>query len=300
MTASMHKAGESGTASLILPVVALLGAIVSVQYGATLAKGLFSTVGAEGTTALRLVTGALILGVVMRPWRARLNRKILPALAGYGVTLAVMNLLFYMALRTIPLGISVSLEFTGPLLVATLSSRRAIDFLWIVLAVAGILLLSPPIHTDHPIDPRGAAYALGAGAAWAFYIVFGQKAGGELGHHTTALGMTMAAILVLPIGLAHAGAALFQPPILLSALAVGLFSSAVPFSLEMVALTRMPARVYGTLTSLEPAFGAVMGLILLGEMLTLSQWIGIAVVVAAALGAALTMRKPAATPEQVG
>jgi len=299
MTTTTQKTGESGTASLILPIAALLGAIVSVQYGATLAKGLFSAVGAEGTTALRLVTGALILGVVMRPWRVRLNRRILPALIGYGVTLAAMNLLFYMALRTIPLGIAVSLEFTGPLLVATLSSRRAIDFLWIALAVAGILLLSP-VHTDHPIDPLGAGCALGAGAAWAFYIVFGQKAGGELGHHTTGLGMTIAAILVLPIGLAHAGAALFQPPILLSALAVGLFSSAVPFSLEMVALTRMPARVYGTLTSLEPAFGAVMGLILLGETLILSQWIGIAVVVAAALGAALTMRKPAAAPEQVG
>jgi inner membrane transporter RhtA len=300
MTTTTHKSGEPRTASLIVPIAALLGAIVSVQYGATLAKDLFSSVGAEGTTALRLVTGALILGVVMRPWRVRLNRRILPALIGYGMTLAAMNLLFYLALRTIPLGIAVSLEFTGPLAVATLSSRRKIDFLWIGLAAAGILLLSPPIHSEHPVDPLGAACALGAGACWALYIVFGQKAGGVLGHQTTALGMTLAAILVLPIGLAHAGAALFQPPILLSAFVVGLFSSAVPFSLEMVALTRMPARVYGTLTSLEPAFGAVMGLILLREMLTLSQWVGIAVVVAAALGAALTMRKPAATPEQVG
>jgi inner membrane transporter RhtA len=165
--------------------------------------------------------------------------------------------------------------------------------------VAGILLLSP-IHTAHPIDPLGAACGLGAGAAWALYIVFGQKAGAELGHLTTGLGMTLAAILVLPIGLAHAGKALFQPPILLSALAVGLFSSAVPFSLEMVALTRMPARVYGTLTSLEPAFGAMMGLLLLGETLALAQWAGIAVVIVAALGAALTARTPAATPEQVG
>jgi inner membrane transporter RhtA len=300
MTTTTHKSGEPRTASLIVPIVALLGAIVSVQYGASLAKGLFPAVGAEGTTALRLVTGALILGIVMRPWRVRLNRRILPALIGYGVTLAAMNLLFYLALQTIPLGIAVSLEFTGPLAVATLSSRRKIDFLWIALAVAGILLLSPPIHTEHPIDPMGAACALGAGASWALYIVCGQKAGGELGHQTTALGMTLAAILVLPIGLAHAGTALFQAPILLSALAVGLFSSAVPFSLEMVALTRMPARVYGTLTSLEPAFGAIIGLILLHEMLTPSQWIGIVVVVAAALGAALTMRKPAATPEQVG
>jgi inner membrane transporter RhtA len=299
MLATSHKATNSVARSLILPIVALLGAIVSAQYGATLAKGLFSAVGAEGATALRLVTGTLILGVVTRPWRARLSRRILPALIGYGVTLAAMNLLFFMALRTVPLGVAVSLEFTGPLLVATLSTRRGIDFLWIALAVAGILLLSP-VHTAHPIDPAGAVCALGAGGAWAFYIVFGQKAGAELGHLTTGLGMTLAAILVLPIGLAHAGAMLFQSPILLSALAVGLFSSAVPFSLEMVALTRMPARVYGTLTSLEPAFGAVMGLVLLGERLSIPQWAGIAVVIAAALGAALTARTPAATLEQVG
>jgi len=298
MTTTTQKT-EPRTASLVLPIAALLGAIVSVQYGATLAKGLFADVGAEGATALRLVTGSLILCVVMRPWRARPTRGILPALAGYGATLAVMNLLFFMALRTIPLGVAVALEFTGPLLVATLSSRRLIDFVWIALAAAGILLLSP-VHTAHPIDPLGAACALGAGAAWALYIVFGQKAGAELGHLTTALGMTLAAVLVLPIGLAHAGTALFQPPILFGALVVGLFSSAVPFSLEMVALTRMPARVYGTLTSLEPAFGAVMGLFLLGEKLALTQWAGIAVVIAAALGAASTVRTPAATPEQVG
>jgi inner membrane transporter RhtA len=300
MATTTRKPGEPRAASLIVPIIALLGAIVSVQYGATLAKALFTTVGAEGTTTLRLVTGALILGIVMRPWRVRLKRDVLPSLIGYGVTLAAMNLLFYLALRTIPLGIAVSLEFTGPLAVATLSSRRKIDFLWVGLAVAGILLLSPPIHTAHPIDPLGAACALGAGACWALYIVFGQKAGGQLGHQTTALGMTLAAILVLPVGLAHAGAALFQPSMLLSAFVVGLFSSAVPFSLEMVALTRIPARAYGTLTSLEPAFGALMGLFLLQEVLTVSQWIGIVVVVAAALGAALTMRKPAATPEQVG
>jgi inner membrane transporter RhtA len=206
-----------------------------------------------------------------------------------------------MSLRTIPLGIAVSFEFTGPLLVATLSSRRRIDFAWIALAVAGVGLLSPPFHTDHPIDPLGMVLALGAGACWALYIVFGQKAGGELGARTTALGMALAAILLLPVGLIHAGpVALLQPPVLLSAVAVGVFSSALPFSLEMVALTRMPARVYGTLTSIEPALGALMGLFLLGETLSLLQWLGIAVVVVAALGAALTMRAPKATPEQIG
>jgi inner membrane transporter RhtA len=224
----------------------------------------------------------------------------MPALAGYGATLAVMNSLFYLSLRTVPLGIAVALEFLGPLLVATLSSRRGIDFLWIAMAAAGIVLLSPLVRSPQPIDPTGTAYALGAGAAWALYIVFGQRAGGTLGHHTAGLGMAIAAILVLPVGVAHAGAQLLQPSILLGALAVGLFSSALPYYFEIMALTRMPARVYGTLTSLDPAFGAIMGLIVLGEALTPTQWAGIAVVMAAALGVALTMRKPAATPEQVG
>ncbi len=300
MTSTTRKTDARATGSLLLPVLALLGAIVSVQYGATLAKGLFIAVGAEGTTALRLVAGALILCTVMRPWRVKLNRRIMPALAGYGVTLAAMNLLFYLSLRTVPLGIAVALEFTGPLLVATLSSRRKIDFVWIALAVAGIALLSPPLHSDHAVDPVGALMALGAGGAWALYIVFGQRAGGALGYQTTALGMSLAAVLILPVGIAHAGAALVQPRILISAVAVGLFSSALPFSLEMIALTVMPARVYGTLTSLEPASAALMGLIFLGEVPTLSQWAGIAVVVVAALGAALTMRTPAAAPEQVG
>lgn len=288
-----------GTASLILPIAALTGAMISIQYGATLAKSLFATVGAEGTTTLRLATGALILGVLMRPWRGKIPRHIVPALIGYGVTLAAMNLMFFMALRTIPLGIAVALEFSGPLLVATLSSRRRIDFVWIALAVAGIGLLAPPLHTDHPLDPVGVVMALGAGAGWALYIVFGQRAGGELGSRTTGLGMILAATLLMPVGLIHAGAALFQTHVLISAIAVGLFSSAIPFTLEMAALTGMPARVYGTLTSVEPAIGALMGLFLLGETLSLQQWTGIAVVIAAALGAALTIRTPKAGPDQV-
>ena len=297
---STGKLDNAAPTSLIVPIAALIGAMISVQYGATLAKGLFGTVGAEGATALRLGTGALILGVLMRPWRGTLPRKMMPALIGYGATLGAMNLLFFLALRTIPLGIAVSLEFSGPLLVATLSSRRKIDFAWIALAVAGIALLSPPLHSDHPLDPTGVVMALGAGASWALYIVFGQKAGGVLGSRTTALGMALAAVLVLPVGVIHAGAGLFRPAILLSAIAVGIFSSAVPFTLEMAALTRMPARVYGTLTSVEPAIGALMGLAFLGEALSPPQWAGIAVVVAAALGTAITMRRPRAGPDQVG
>lgn len=282
---------------LLLPVAALMVAMVSIQYGATLAEALFPKVGAQGTTALRLSVAALMLGVVLRPWRARVPRAALPALFGYGVSLGLMNLSFYMCLRTIPLGIAVAIEFSGPLLVAVLGSRRKIDFAWIGLAVLGLLLLSPPLHSAHALDPVGLLFGFGAGAGWALYIVFGQKAGGALGSHASTIGTLIAALVVLPVGIAHAGTGLLHPAILLSALGVGLFSSALPYSLEMVALTRLPARVYGTLTSVEPAIGALMGLALLGQALTLFQWSGIVVVVVAALGAALSTQAPAVLPE---
>ena len=278
-------------------MAALVGAMISILYGATLARRIFPVVGAQGTTALRLLFGALILAAILRPWRARPSRRVLPALVGYGVVLGTMNLMFYMAIRTIPLGIAVSLEFCGPLLVSTLSSRRAIDFAWIGLAVSGLLLLSPPFHTAHPLDPAGVAYALGAAACWALYIVFGQKAGGELGSQTAALGTLIAACLIVPIGIFHAGTALLRPNVLLAATGVGVLSSALPFSLEMVALTRLPARVYGTVTSMEPAVGALMGLVFLGQHPSVQQWAGIAVVMAAALGAATSARSPPYLPE---
>jgi inner membrane transporter RhtA len=275
----------------MLPIGALIGAMISIQYGATLAKDLFASFGAERTTFLRLVAGAIILGVLMRPWRARPSRRVLLPLSMYGATLAAMNLLFYMALKTIPLGIASALQFVGPLLVATLTSRRAIDFAWIGLATTGIVLMVPPIRTEQSLDPAGVVLALAAGACWALYIICGQKAGRELGSHATAIGMMIAAILVLPIGLSQPGATWFEPSVLLSAAVIGLFSSALPFSLEMIALTRLPARTYGTLTSMEPVIGAILGLVLLNETLTLLQWGGIIGIVSAVLGTTMTTRE---------
>lgn len=276
----------------LLPAAALMLAMVSIQYGATYAKGMFPVAGPAGTTALRLGAAAIMLALAMRPWRAHVPRRAWPSLIGYGATLGVMNLLFYQALRTIPLGIAVSLEFTGPLLVAVITSRRKIDFVWVGLAICGLLSLSPPLHSGHALDPRGVAFALGAGACWAIYIVFGQAAGNALGRYTTAIGTLIAACVVMPIGVFQAGAALLQPHILLGAVVIGFFSSAFPYSLEMIALTRMKAKVYGIFTSVEPALGALMGLILLHETLTVLQWAGIACVGAAALGSSATNEKP--------
>jgi inner membrane transporter RhtA len=270
-------------------VALLLVAMLSIQCGASLAKSLFPAVGASGATALRLAFATVLLAIVFRPWRMRITRRQWPPMLLYGVSLGLMNLAFYKALETVPLGIAIALEFTGPLAVALFGSRHLRDVAWVVLAVAGLLLLVPDTGAE-ALDPVGVAYALGAGACWALYIVFGQKAGGAHGAQTVALGTIIAAVVAVPIGVAQAGSALLSPALLPIALAVALLSSAFPYSLEMIALTKMPARTFGMLMSLEPAIGALCGLLFLGERLSLLQWLAIAAIIVASAGAATTSR----------
>ena len=277
---ALEKLAQSRTASAL----ALLVAMVSFTSGASLAERLFPAVGPEGATTLRLVGGALMLAVVGRPWRRGRPAAWSPIVL-YGLAMAGTNLLFYKALYTVPLGISVALEFSGPLAVTIASSRAPTDFLWAGLAVGGLVLLSPVQGGLHAVDPQGMAEALGAGACWAAYIVFGKKAGAAHGSATTAIGMSVGAIAIAPFGIAHAGLALLAPAVLLPGLAVALLSSALPYSLEMVALRRLPIQTYGTLTSCEPAVGAIAGLCLLGQTLACGQVIGIGLVVVAAAGA---------------
>lgn len=283
-------------ATTLFPIGLLLIAMASIQSGASLAKSMFPIVGAQGTTALRLIFASIIMLLILRPWRARLDASTLRSVIIYGIALGGMNFLFYMSLRSVPLGIAVALEFTGPLAVALWASRRALDFLWIALAVAGLLLLIPVGQTGGGLDPIGAAYAVGAGVCWALYILYGQKAGAENGIQTAALGVVIAALFVAPIGIAHAGTALLTPALLPVALGVAILSTALPYSLEMVALTRMPARTFGTLMSIEPAFGALSGLLFLGEQLTLWQWLAILAIITASVGATLSMKREAAPP----
>jgi inner membrane transporter RhtA len=214
----------------------------------------------------------------------------------YGVAVAGMNGLFYASLRTVPLGIAVALEFTGPLLVAMLSSRRVVDFLWIGLAIGGLLLLLPLGLTSTGVDPLGALLALGTGACWALYIVFGQKAGAGHGVQMTAVGVVIAAVCALPFGIAQAGAALFTPDILPAAVAVAVLSTALPYSLEMFALGRLPTKTFGTLMSLEPAIGALAGLVLLGERLAGTQWLAIGAIIGASVGATTTAARKEEVP----
>ncbi|RXR03407.1 EamA family transporter [Pseudoxanthomonas composti] len=288
------QAASLPRASRLVPVLLVLLAIVSVQVGASIAKSLFPAVGAAGAAALRLALGTAMLLIVFRPWRTPLRGLPWRSLLGYGLSLGTMNGLFYQALATVPIGIAVALEFTGPLTLAVLGSRRPRDFLWIVLAVVGLLLLVPWSESQQGVDPLGAAFALAAGACWALYIVFGGKVGAEHGTQSVALGAVIAACVVVPWGVADAGGKLLDPALLPAALGVAALSMALPYTLEMMALPRMPASTFGMMMSLEPAVGALAGLIFLQEVLSLLQWLAIGAVIMASAGAALTA--PADTP----
>jgi inner membrane transporter RhtA len=276
--------------TLLLPIALLVVAMTSIQSGASLAKSLFPLIGPEGTTALRLSLAALILCIVMRPWRTRPNFAAWRSLLGYGLSLGAMNLLFYMSLKTIPLGIAVALEFTGPLALALFSSRRLLDFVWVGLAVLGLWLLLPNTASNDHLDPLGMALALAAGVCWALYILFGQKAGAAHGVQTVAFGTLVAALLVFPVGLWQVGGSLFSVDLLPVALTVAVMSSALPYSLEMFALTRMPARTFSVFMSLEPAIAALSGLIFLSENLSPMQWLAIGAIILASTGAAATIK----------
>jgi len=288
---------RSTVAPLVLAIGMLLISMVSYQCGASLAKHLFPQVGAQGATAYRLGLSALILLLWRRPWRRSstgqdTGRRDWRALWGYGLSMGAMNLVFYMSLRTIPLGIAVALEFTGPLALALFGSRRLLDFVWIALVVAGLALLLPLRGQMHALDPVGVMYALAAGVGWALYIVLGKKAGAAHGADAVTLGTSVGALLAIPFGIAHAGSALLSPALLPYALGVAVLSSALPYSLEMVALTRLPARTFSTLLSLEPAIAALAGVALLGERLSLLQWLAIVTIIVAAAGTALSVRRP--------
>ena len=267
------------------PVVLVLGAISSVQFGAALAKTLFDEIGAGGTVFVRVLFAAIVLALVWRPRVADLRRGDLWLVAAFGLTLAGMNLAFYSALDRIPLGITVTLEFVGPLGVAVVGSRGRLDLLWVGLAAAGILLLSN--FGSGNLDGVGVALALLAGCLWAAYILLSARVGRVFpGGSGLALAMIVAAAVLLPVGVGDAGADLLVPWILAAGAAVAILSSAIPYSLELEALRRMPPGVFGVLMSLEPAVAALAGFVVLDEDLVPRELVAILLVVAASAGAA--------------
>jgi len=288
-----------GRPAVALPLLAVVVAMAAFQVGAATAKGLFPAIGSEGAATLRLVLGAAMLMVVVRPWRAWPRPAPLVPLFGLGACMAGAVLFFYLAVGRLPLGVAIALQFLGPLGVAIFGSRRAGDLVWAALAGAGVWSLVGVDRAAAALDPLGVVFALAAAAAWAGYILCGRSASTVFGTSTAALAVTIAALIVLPVGVHRAGPALLDPALLPLALLVALLSTVIPFSLEMYALPRLPARTFATFTSLEPVFGVLSGLFVLGERLTPVQVGGVAMVIAAAAGAARSSAGRRASPPSV-
>jgi inner membrane transporter RhtA len=280
------------------PPLLLLLSMASVQVGAALAKSLFQSVGPAGAVLLRVSLGALILLVL---WRPKLHgytwREYRWALL-FGGVLAAMNFSFYEALDRIPLAVAVTLEFVGPLAVALLGSRRLIDLLWVALAGAGIVLLAPiGLVGGIALNPIGVGLALLAGALWGGYILLSAQVGRSFsGVAGLALAMVVATVILAPIGVVGAGFLMMNGHVLLVGAEVAVLSSALPYSLELEALRRLPPQVFGVLMSLEPGIAALVGLLLLNEQIGLRAAVAIALVIAASLGAT-QLRKPVGAPE---
>ncbi len=271
----------------LAPVPSVVLAIVSVQAGAAIAKGLFPVFGAAGTVGLRIGISLLLLLIIVRPPVRQMRRAQWRAVVPYGVALGTMNLLFYCALARIPLGLAVTLEFVGPLAVALAGSRRLLDAGWALVAGAGIVLLTP--WTGGSLDSLGVLFALLAGGAWAVYIVLGSRVAAVLpGAQGVTVGMVFAALVVLPFSATANGWSTLTPSLLATGAMLAVLSSALPFTLEMNALKQMPSRTFSILMSLEPAAAAVCGLLFLHERLSFGQWLAVGLIMAASVGATLT------------
>lgn len=269
----------------------VMGAVASVQIGAAVATTLFDELGPAGTVLLRTGFAAVALFLLWRPSLRGQSRGALRDALMFGLALAGMNLSFYAALDRIPLGIAVTLEFTGPFAVAVATSRRATDLLWVALAAAGIVLLSPGIHGG--LDTTGALLALLAGAFWASYIVLAARVGQAFsGGRGLTLAMIVATVVLLPSGIVAGGAELGDPGLLAAGVAVALLSSAIPYSLELEALRRLPKGTFGVLMSLEPGVAALVGFVALGQDLSAAEVVAIGLVVAASAGALSAAKTP--------
>jgi inner membrane transporter RhtA len=280
---SMNRNDESGGDRRVAVGLVLTG-IASVQFGSALATQAFGDVGPGGTVFLRTAFAAIVLVALWRPALDVINRSTARDIVLFGVTLAMMNLCFYQALDRLPLGIAVTLEFVGPLGVAIAGSRSRLDVLWVVLAAAGILLLGPDIGDG--LDPVGVGFALGAGAFWGGYILMSARVGrGPTGFGGLAVAMVVATVILIPIGVIDGGTGLLAPATLAIGLGVAVLSSAIPYTVELEALRRLPERTFGVMLSLEPAAAALVGVAVLNQDLVGREIVAIALVMIASAGA---------------
>lgn len=281
-----------------MPIVFLLTSMISLQSGAAIAKQVIPSLGAAGTATLRLCFASAILCAVYRPWRERISVSALSWIALYGVVLGSMNYLFCLALLHIPLGVAVALEFMGPLAVAVLTSRKKVDFLWIGMATAGVIILLPKSEFGAALPWQGIFFALCAAFCWALYIIVGKKAGTVASSGTvTSIGMLAGAAAITPLGIASTGWTLFDLSFWPTMLVIAILSSAVPYSLEMVALKTMPARTFGILMSLEPAVASLYGMMILHEYLNGTEWAAVAAIMLASFGAIAFAQRPKVSAE---
>ncbi|NHC02925.1 EamA family transporter [Acinetobacter sp. 187] len=267
-------------------------AMISVQSSGSLAKVLFAQFPVLSVAAMRLLLSAVILAVIFKIWTIDFKAVKWKAIISYGIALAGMNALFYLSINRLPLGVAVSFEFIGPLSVALFYARQKFDFVWVGLAILGLVLLFPFDQARQSLDWIGVAFALGAGACWALYIVAGQKPSGISGNHTVCLGMFIGMLCLMPIAL-FSGMSLnvFQPSNLGYFIALAILASALPFSLEMIALRNLTALSFGTLMSVEPAIAALSGFIFLGEELLWNQWLALATIITASIGCTYTTQQ---------
>lgn len=279
-------------APIVQAPLILLIAMISMQSSGSFAKYLFGQFPILTVSAMRLLLGAVILALIFKIWQIHFRQIKWPAILSYGLALAGMNLLFYLSIDRLPLGIAVAFEFIGPLSVALFYARQKFDFVWVGLAILGLILLFPFDQAAQPLDPVGILFALSAGACWALYIVAGQKPSGVSGNHTVCLGMLVGMLVLMPIALfAGIPAHTFEPISLLYFMALAVLASALPFTLEMIALRNLTALSFGTLMSLEPAIAALSGFIFLDETLLWTQWLALATIISASVGCTVTAQK---------
>lgn len=267
-------------------ITAALLSMACVQGGASIAKQLFPSIGAIGTSTLRIGLSALLLTLINRPKFSKFTKKQWLYCALYGLGIAAMNLIFYMAIQRIPLGLGVTVEFVGPLFLALALSRKWMDVVWALLACAGILLIVP--WNQNGVDLIGLLLAFLAGIFWAVYIFMGSKVAAIMpGKDAVTTGMLFASLLIIPFAIWDGALLKLTLPLLFMGLGVAILSSALPFSLDLVALKHLPAKTFSILTSLQPAFAALSGLLFLSENLSFLQWCSIGCIITASLGATI-------------
>ncbi len=273
-------------------LILLIIAMISVQSSGSLAKILFHDFPILTVAAMRLLFGALILALIFKIWQINFRQVKWQAIISYGFALAGMNALFYLSIDRLPLGIAVSFEFVGPLSVALYYARQKFDFVWVGLAILGLILLFPFDQVSEGLDLIGIGFALGAGACWAIYIVAGQKPSGISGNHTVCLGMFIGMLCLMPVALFSGfSIAVFEPSNFIYFIVLAVLASALPFTLEMIALRHLTALSFGTLMSVEPAIAALSGFIFLGEQLLWNQWLALATIICASIGCTYTTQQ---------